>query len=50
MYPFLEKNKIRNKFQSLSGVYGVTADLLPIVGKINEKSKVTYMMGCNADG
>ncbi len=46
MHPFLKQNQIK----SLSGIYSVTADLLPIVGKINEKSRVTYMVGCNADG
>jgi hypothetical protein len=41
-YPFLKQNKIK----SLSGIYSVTADLLPIVGKINDKSRVTFLVGC----
>ena len=32
------------------GAYARTKDELPIVGKFNDKSKVTYIVGCNAIG
>jgi len=45
-YPFLKNKPAFEHY----GVYSETPDLLPIIGKFKEESKVCYLQGCNAWG
>jgi glycine/D-amino acid oxidase-like deaminating enzyme len=42
--------KIRNLVCTHFGVYSKTRDELPIVGKFNDESRISYILGCNAIG
>lgn len=46
-YPFFQ-NCSDVKYEM--GVYSETPDVLPLVGKISEKSNIVYLVGCNAWG
>lgn len=46
-YPYLESG---DNFPARYGTYSETADFMPIVGTTTDKSRVCYMVGCNAWG
>ena len=46
-YPYLESG---DNFPARYGTYSETADFIPIVGTTTGKSRVCYMVGCNAWG
>ncbi|KAL3904477.1 MAG: hypothetical protein SGILL_010053 [Bacillariaceae sp.] len=37
-------------FPQQYGVYGETPDMAPLIGKLNQSSRICYLMGCNAWG
>jgi glycine/D-amino acid oxidase-like deaminating enzyme len=49
-YPFLKKNLTPEDILYINGVYSETPDLIPLVGKLSDKSNVVYIVGCNAWG
>jgi len=46
-YPYLEKNK---PIQKRYGMYSETPDHMPLIGSIQDSSKICYLLGCNAWG
>ena len=47
-YPYLEDNT--KQYMEQYGVYSETPDHLPILGTINNDSRICYIVGCNAWG